>query len=528
MSIPAMRPHFRDLTSAWPLMISMILPALASAETGVQSWVQRYTGPNSLVHQAVIVALDSQDDVVVAGASRFRFGDYLTIKYSRWGSPQWTNQFNGSAECSDYTSAMVLDSQDNVIVTGSSIEFFSDYASYATVKYSSTGVPLWTNRYAEFMQDSQASAVAVDGNDDVLVTGRAYGSGSALDYATIKYSSQGMPLWTNRFNGLGNWTDVPYAMAVDGSNSVIVTGYSMSTSSSADYATIKYSSAGVPLWTNFYSGPAFATDIATSVAVDGGDNVIVTGFSAGSGGAMDFLTIKYSSSGAPLWTNRYDGPGGGNDYANAVLVDGNNEVVVTGHATNNATGYDYATIKYSSAGVPLWTNRYDGPAHGDDYARALARDASNNIFVTGYSTGIGSGYDYATIKYSSAGVPLWTNRYSGPGNSSDQALAVAVDQGNNVVVAGTSTNNISGYDLVTVKYVCVPAPKLTALNPVNGNFQLRVEDVLQPGTLVVEASSILAGWTPVFTNTAPTNVVYYTEPGTGNNAVRFYRAFQFP
>ena len=51
----------------------------------------------------------------------------------------------------------------------------------------------------------------------------------------------------------------------------------------------------------------------------------------------------------------------------------------------------------------------------------MAVDGNNNVIVTGYSSGSGSSYDYATIKYSSAGVPLWTNRYNGPGNGSDYA-----------------------------------------------------------------------------------------------------------
>ena len=45
----------------------------------------------------------------------------------------------------------------------------------------------------------------------------------------------------------------------------------------------------------------------------------------------------------------------------------------------------------------------------------MAVDGSNNVIVTGYSFGSASYDDYATIKYSSAGVPLWTNRYNGPG-----------------------------------------------------------------------------------------------------------------
>ena len=69
---------------------------------------------------------------------------------------------------------------------------------------------------------------------------------------------------------------------------------------------------------------------------------------------------------------------------------------------------------------------------------------------------------------------------------------------------------------------------MTGLQLTNGTFQMRVDGVLQPGTLVIEAATNLAGWTPVFTNTTPTNVLFYTDPDAGNRPTRFYRAFQFP
>jgi hypothetical protein len=80
-------------------------------------------------------------------------------------------------------------------------------------------------------------------------------------------------------------------------------------------------------------------------------------------------------------------------------VDGSGNVIVTG----NLDSTDIATIKYSGAGVPLWTNR-----HAGGYATALAVDGNGNVFVTGYVTGSDGSYDYLTIKYSPAGVPLLT------------------------------------------------------------------------------------------------------------------------
>ncbi len=88
--------------------------------------------------------------------------------------------------------------------------------------------------------------------------------------------------------------------------------------------------------------------------------------------------------------------------------------------------------------MPLWTNLYRGPGSGYHKATAVASDSSDNVVVVGYSLGSGTGYDYATIKYASTGVPLWTNRYNGVGyyTLDDQPMALAVDHSGNVVVTG--------------------------------------------------------------------------------------------
>jgi hypothetical protein len=485
-----------------PLLISLLLPALAHSEVAVQAWLQRYGGPGNANDQPKAVAVDGNNNVIVTGAS-------ATIKYAGGGVPLWTNLYGGGSAF-----ALAVDSNNDVSVTGSP----------ATIKYSSAGLPLWTNQYPGGI----AYSIAVDSSNNVIVTGASSG-----DYATVKYSPTGLPLWTNRYNGPGNGTDRACAVAVDGSNGVIVTGYAYVRAGfpfdDYDYATIKYSSAGLPVWTNRYTRTASSDDEACALAVDRNNDVIVTG-SSGSSSTDDYATIKYSSTGLPLWTNRYRYSALGNnyDYAHAVAVDANNDVIVAGYSYDLGSVYHYATIKYLSAGEVLWTNRYSGPGNNNDILAALAVDGSNNVIVTGWSIGNGTTNDYATVKYSSAGAPLWTNRYNGPVNGDDRAAALAVDHSGNVIVTGYSTGSGSGYDFATVKYICVPSPVMTGLQPAIGTFQLRVDDVLQPGTLVIEASTNLAGWSPVFTNTTPTNVLYYTDPDAGDHSSRFYRAFQFP
>ncbi|MBK6772393.1 MAG: SBBP repeat-containing protein [Ignavibacteria bacterium] len=77
-------------------------------------------------------------------------------------------------------------------------------------------------------------------------------------------------------------------------------------------------------------------------------------------------------------------------------------------------------------------------------ATSLAVDGSGNVYVTGYSTGSGQRFDYATIKYNSSGVQQWVARYNGPGNSIDYANSLAVDGSGNVYVTGISDGSGTG------------------------------------------------------------------------------------
>ena len=253
-------------------------------------------------------------------------------------------------------------------------------------------------------------------------------------------------MWTNRFEGEAA------AMAVDGSGNVFVTGYSVGTDARSRYATIKCSSAGVPLWTNHYKGPGQFGEGGRAVAVDGNGDVFVTGFSSGSSNSYDYATLKYSSDGVLLWARRYN-RGYGHSSANALAVDGSGNVIVTGYSTASDGYQDYATVKYSSAGAPLWTNLFGGPGISSDLAIAVVVNGDGDVFVTGTSSD-SLGGDYATVKYSAAGEPLWMKRYNGPANRNDsprtrQSLAVGPD--GSVYVTGSSNE-----DFATVKYVSVP------------------------------------------------------------------------
>ena len=199
------------------------------------------------------------------------------------------------------------------------------------------------------------------------------------------------------------------------------------------YATVKYNPLGQEQWVARYNGPGNGNDYPVAIEVDNSGNVYVTGHSFGSGTGYDYATVKYDSAGQQQWVARYNGPGNDVDEAAAIAFDDAGNVYVTGNSIGSGTGVDYATIKYNSLGQEQWVARYNGPGNGNDYPMAIDLDASGNVYVTGHSFGSGSGYDYATIKYNSAGQQQWVASYNGPGNGVDEAADIAVAASGNVM-----------------------------------------------------------------------------------------------
>ena len=442
--------------------------SLATSAGVQEAWVARYNGPGNDFDAAQAIAVDNSGNVYVTGRSSdpdFSI-HYATVKYNSGGQEQWVARYYGPINYQDAPTAIAIDNSGNVYVTGYSFGSANNY-DFATIKYSSQGKEQWVARYnGPNNGDDGAEGIAVDGSGNVYVTGMSRNANGFSDYVTIKYSSSGQELWVARYYSRpGNYADDPSAIAIDGSGNAYVTGASVfDPMASYDYGTLKYNSAGHQEWVARYNGAGNRDDYAVAIAVDNSGNVYVTGSSWGSGTDYDYATVKYTSAGQQEWVARYNGPQNGPDYPTAIASDNSGNVYVTGESTGLDTGFDYATVKYNSAGQEQWVVRYDGPASLDDESHAIAIDDTGDVYVTGESPGLGTDYDYATIKYASCGQEQWIARYNGPGNSYDVATAIAVDGSQNIYVTGRSGVG-SNLDYATIKYVQdaqpTPTPTVT-------------------------------------------------------------------
>lgn len=423
---------------------------------GKQKWMARYNDPYNDHDFATAIAVDHDGNVFVTGMSRtFPSSDYVTIMYTAEGTQEWIAVYDGPGKGWDYPNAICVDSLGNIYVTGQSEGPGTDN-DYATIKYNPNGVEEWAARYNGPANRSDASnALGIDSAGSIYVTGKSQETDSVSNYVTIKYSPDGIQEWLVRFDGWDRSHNSAKAIVIDTSGNVYVTGRSGGLYPNSDYDTIKYSSEGVEQWVAFYDGPERSSDEPVAIVVDRFGNIYVTGDSEGSSRACHYATVKYDSDGIQQWVTQYDGPGNGEDRVKGLAVDGFGNVCVAGRSEGANTDRDYTTIKYNSAGEQQWVIRKDGYGNSFDWATALAIDRFSNVCVTGISEGFNSGHDYATVKYNSGGDRLWTVRYNSPGDYDDDASALAVDAFENVYVTGKSaTSNSYPYncDYVTIKY----------------------------------------------------------------------------
>ncbi|HEY4414908.1 MAG TPA: SBBP repeat-containing protein [Verrucomicrobiae bacterium] len=504
--------------------LAICFPSAIHAADGTPLWTNALsqlpsTAPG--LSSAHLIVVDTNGNSYVGGyyiSTTQTYSYFLLVKYSPAGVALWATIKNNSGG-NDSITGLALDSSGNVYVTGRTVGAGTGN-DFTFVKYSSTnGNLLQQMRYnTSGNNDDFAAALAVNVSGEIFVAGQTMVASAAnSSWLTIKYSNTGAFAWANTFRGTGTGLDQVKAIAADPSGSVYVSGYATDAGGNIDYATVKYSSAGTQLWANKYNGTGNGDYLVQSMALDADGNTYVTGIAAGASGSFDYATIKISSSGQSVWTNIYDGAGHSDDEAVAVASDSSENVYVTGTSIGVGGKYGYVTIKYSNTGVPMWTNFFNGIGNRGGQAVGLSVDGAGNAYVTGSSFGGLRPDEYVTIKYTTVGTAVWTNLYVG-----GTASAVTTDINGNAYVTGNS-----GSLMATIEYAAGVAPLSFVTSngnfgPVNNQFVLNLTGP-SGSNAVVSATTNFQTWVPIATNRITAGSLQVTDT-VAPNKLRFYRA----
>jgi hypothetical protein len=378
--------------------------------SGAQVWVRifdRGIGDND---EGRSLVLDANANVYIVGNSRGNgtSTDIVTIKYDSSGTQLWASYFNGAANGFEEGRSIAVNSSGDVFVCGltSDVNFYFDAV---TVKYNSSGTQQWAQIYNGVISGSdELLDLAIDASSNVYVTGNTESSSANFDVLTIKYNSAGAQQWLMTYNGPASSGDYGKAITLDLNNNVIVASYSFENNQWFDMLTIKYSNSGSQLWTARYNHAANRYEEAWDVKCDAAGFIYVVGQGQASGNNStppDCVTLKYSPAGGQVWVKRWDGGfSSDDDRAYCVALDDTANVYVGGYS-RNGSNLDYITIKYDSSGTEEFALRFNSQYNRDDQIYAIAVH-NGDIFVTGNSSSSAVNSDYLTIKYSYSTVGI--------------------------------------------------------------------------------------------------------------------------
>jgi len=415
------------------------------------------------------------------------------------GNLRWATRMGGASV--DSGNAVAVRPNGNVIVAGA---FFGTGVFGGTTltsagntdvfvaEFTAAGAPVWARRYGGAGGDERVAGLAIAPDGSLALVGSFWGtanfgggdlvsSSNSDDIFLVKLSATGDHVWSRRFGNFQN--DGGTGVAVDGAGNVIMVGaFSNSVDFGGTTLTVngtstvvaKYAGTDGSLqWAHNYGVASGAANVVIDHNLTScpGDNCIV--FAGQFGGTINYgcgtlstggfayaSVVKLSPAGNCIWAKGF---GGNNaDYARAVAIDGNGDVLVTGDAGMGSMTIGTTTLTIPGSpnaflfkvsggnGSPLWA-RSASSNYGDS-GYAVATDSANNVVFTGQFanaatlsgttlTSVAASQDVFVAKYTSSGGLVWARGF---GDIYDElGRGVAVDSNGNVAVTGSfrySTN----------------------------------------------------------------------------------------
>jgi uncharacterized delta-60 repeat protein len=353
----------------------------------------------------------------------------------------WEVIEGGDAGIADRGQGIATDGAGNVYVIGFDVDTVGDSNIYVR-KLDTDGNGVWSSTIDPSVgRDDRGHGIVVDGDGNLGVTGSMSTDEVETDIYVAKLDTDGVPLWSRSVNGSSPGVDGGNDVAVDSSGNFVFVGYVRVGDNDNDIWIQKTDTDGTELWTQTVAGDDMIDDRATGVAIDGDGNIYVSGFLSNVGFNKDVWVGKYDPDGNELWTTVFDSPLSGTEEAYDVALADDGSVAVAGTTPIQANNIDAWMGRFDGdTGDFLWQRDFGGPAIQGDAALGVAVDSQGNYIVVGYKGITAVDTDIWMRKYNAGGGVVWTQNIVGDGMERDEAVAVAVDGDDNILVTGEIRN----------------------------------------------------------------------------------------
>jgi hypothetical protein len=408
----------------------------APACTGSPVWSKLYQGGSSTTFDVAADAAGNAYAIgVFTGSVDFGGGavladgleDVFVLKLDKTGAFVWLKRF-GDADY-QYGQGIAVDSAGNVLVAGyfaGSVDFGGGALASAgsedifVAKLDPTGAHVWSKRFGD-ASDQNALSLAVDTAGNVVVLGYFNGAidfgGGALTSAGLEdifvaklSAAAGAHQWSKRFGDA--MKQFGTGIAVDSADNILLAGSfsgsvdlgsgPLTSLGSEDVLVAKLDSAGGYVWASRHGDSSEQNGVG--VATDSQGNVLITGHFKGqlgfggpvlsAGAVEDIYIAKLTGGGAHVWSKDF-GDAGMQQFGQAVAVDGEDNIVLTGYFSGAVTfgagsvtsvdGRDIFAVKLDPAGGHLWNKRFGDLGH--QFGQAIAVDGLGNVVLGGYVSG---------------------------------------------------------------------------------------------------------------------------------------------
>lgn len=440
--------------------------------------------------------IDAQGNLYVVSHEKNGSGDadILTVKYDNTGNGVWKTMFDLQG-LADYGTQIVIDNSGNIIVCGvtqiSGLNF-----DYVVIKYDNAGNELWHQTYDGTAHDLDVpTALTIDDNDNIYVTGASNGLNTQTDYCTIKYSPNGSQQWVHRYNYAGSF-EIPAGIVIGNSNNIYITGGSGVSISNWDFATIELNTNGATQNVNRIINGA-GIDKPKAIKRDDQGNIYIVGSAFNPAtNSYDMKSVKYNPNLVLDWERKYDAENK-DDGANSIDIDGAGNVYIGGYVNRADNGRNFKLLKYTSNGTLEWDKERDEEYYRkDDEIKRIKADYLGNVTLVG-EVSKDNEKEILAMRYNKDGDPIWEKELQNENIGNDKASDVNIDSKGDAYVVAKEFDG-TDYKTSTVKYEVYEKPKEFVLDNNNKPAYLRNRVLIRFNEDAVNQNVLLDRETRVF------------------------------